>query len=138
MNRRYFVTYKHWNGSATETCTYALGRCYDQEFAERRARERYNASGYEVLSVRPETDFEAAQYKVIRFLVRCLRIVFATVIAFFAYVWLGDYDSQLGDIPLGELTLNMVFSALFQGALIVGAVWLCWVVAFGDGPQDDR
>jgi hypothetical protein len=46
MNRRYFVTYKHWNGNATETSTYAFGRFYDQEFAERRAQERYNSPSY--------------------------------------------------------------------------------------------
>jgi hypothetical protein len=138
MNRRYFVSYKHWNGSETETSSYTLGRFYDLDAAERRARERYGAPGYEVLGVRPETDFEASRYKVYRFLMRSFRIACAAVIAFFAYLWLIDSGPTLGDVPLGEITLDMVFSAIFHVALVLAAVLLCWIVAFGDGPLDDR
>jgi hypothetical protein len=138
MNRRYFVTYKHWNGSVTETATDALGRFYDLDAAERRARERYNEPGYEILAVRPETDFEAAIYRVYRFFIRLVRIVCAVAIALFTYAWLSDSGPNLGDIPLGNFTLNMIFSALFHGVLFLGAVWLCWVIAFGEGPQDVR
>ena len=138
MNPRYFVTFKHWNGSATETSTHTLGRFYDQELAERRAKERYSAPGYELLDVRPETDFEATRYKAFRFAIRTLRLVVAAAIALFAYAWLGDSNSKIGDIPLGDLTLSMIFSAVVHGALIMGAAWLCWVIAFSDGPQDDQ
>jgi hypothetical protein len=132
------VTYKHWNGSTTETSTHALGRFYDREFAEHRAQERYNSPGFELLTVRPETGFEAVRYKVIRFLIRSLRVVIAAAMAFFIYAWLGESNSKIGDIPLGDLTLSMIFSALFHGVLLMGGAWLCWVIAFGDGPQDDR
>jgi hypothetical protein len=91
-----------------------------------------------VLAVRPETDFEAARYKAFRFIVRCLRVIVAVAIALFAYVWLGDSNSKIGDIPFSDLTLSMIFSALFRGVLIMGSAWLSWVIAFGEGPQDDR
>lgn len=138
MNRRYFVTYKHWNGGTTETSTYALGRFYDLDTADRRARERWAAPEYEILEVRPETDFEATMYKINRFFMRSFRITCAAVIAFFAYIWLSDSGPKIGDIPLGDLSLNMVVSALSRGALFLCAIWLCLIVAFGDGPQDDR
>ncbi|GAB3345857.1 hypothetical protein [Marilutibacter aestuarii] len=138
FNRRYFVTYKRWNGSETETATSMIGRFRDQEFAERRARERYGAPGSEILNIRPETDFEANCYKGLRFVVRALRISVAAVIALLAFAWLWDFDSDVGHIPLGELTLNMIFSRLFDVALLLGAGWLCWVIAFGDGPEIDR
>lgn len=134
--RRYFVTLEHGNGGATET--HAFGRFHNRDVAELCARERYYAPEYEILEVRPETDFEAAMYKVYRFFVRSFRITCAGVIAFFAYLWLSDSGPALGDIPLGELTLNMIFSAFFRVVFILGAVWLCWTVAFGEGPQDAR
>ncbi|WP_166213061.1 hypothetical protein [Cognatiluteimonas telluris] len=138
MNDRYFVTYKRLTSDTVETNTFALGRFFDLEAAQHRARERYNAPGYEILSVRQETRFEALLHKCSRFLIRLVRIAVGAALAGLAYSWLVGADYGLGDIPLSQLTLNRIFSALFHTALILGAAWLCWTIAFGEGPADSN
>lgn len=135
MDQRYFVSYKRWDGEATQILTATLGRFWDQDAAERIAQERYGVAGYEVIAVRPETAFEAARYKVYRVLVRSARIACAAVIGVVSYAWLHDSFVDTGDIPLGSLTGNMISTNLLNGGLAFAAAWLCWLLAFGDGPE---
>jgi len=142
MDHRYLVTYKHWNGNAVQAITTTLGRFWDRDTAERHAKEKFGVSGYEFVSVRAETAFEANRYKVYRFFVRLTRItcaVVAVVVGFFAYAWLHDSGMDTGDIPLASLTGNMISSNLMRAALVIAAIpaaWLCWVLAFGAGPDN--
>ena len=136
MNPRYFVTYKNSETGQEHTPSDSLGRFHDSLTAERRARERYDGFGFEVVSVRPETRYEAAEYKVTRFVVRSVRIAVALVIGFFAYAWLDNSGTSIGDTPLNSLTINMLLSGLFRIAAGIGAAWFCWTLAFGEGPQE--
>jgi hypothetical protein len=136
MNPRYFVKYRRWDGTSTVTSTRVLGRFGDQESAESDAKKRFAVSGSEIINVRHETRPEAAVHRILRFAIRALRITCAVVIALTAYAWMYEPRGNIGNVPLGSLTLNMLFSSIFHVALVVAAGWLCWVLAFGDGPKD--
>ncbi len=136
MNPRYFVTYRNLKSKQTEPVEVLLGRYYDPEEAQRRGGEAYDVEGYvELVSVRPETAIEARVHHVSRFFIRVLRIVCAGALALFAFSWLSGSGGTIGDVPFSSLTLNMLFSNLFKIALSIGAWWLCWFIAFGDGPE---
>lgn len=137
MHPRYFITYRRWDGKTVQSGTYAFGRFRDQIEAERKARECFSRPGSEVISVRPETSGEAARHKICRFFARTLRVVFAVAIGFVVYLLIGYAGFGIGDIPLKNLTLSMIFSALIRGMLILGAAWFCWVLVFGEGPRDE-
>ena len=134
---RFLATYRRWDGTTTQTCTSSLGRCYDEASAASAAKQRYGGDGYELLTVRQETAFEAARHKVLRFVVRSLRIAAGVVLAFFAYVWLSGATPDIGDVPLSQLTVNIILTRLFHVGLIIGSAALCWFIAFGDAPKED-
>lgn len=136
MKQRYYVSYKHLDEGSTQTTTTMFGRFLDQDDAERCARAKYGVSDNEITSVRTETAFEAARYKTYRFFIRLTRITCAIVIGFFSYAWLYDKGVDTGDIPLASLTGNMIFSNIIHMGLSVSAAWLCWVIAFGEGPDN--
>ena len=136
MNPRFFVTYRDCNTGEEYSPANSIGRFHDSADAEKSARERYDAFGYEVVSVRPETRYEAAEYKVIRFVIRSIRITVAIVIGVFSYTWLEGPGASIGDKPLNSLTINMLFSGLFHIAAGIGLAYFCWILAFGEGPKE--
>jgi hypothetical protein len=137
MNPRYFVKYKNLRDPQTDVQEVCIGRFCDEEAAEHRGKEAYNVDGYgKLISIRPETPWEAQVYRISRFLIRAFRIAIAVVIALTAYVWLSDTNSNIGDVPFAELTAKMVFGSLFHMSLIIGSALFCWFIAFGEGPDN--
>jgi len=137
MNPRYFVQYRSIHGGEPELREHAFGRFSDLESAEAKAEESYNVPGYgEVLSVRVESSMERRLYAVGRVIVRSIRVFIGAALALIAWAWLSSHDSSIGDIPLGQLTLKAIVSSIFNVVLAVGAAWLSWIVAFGEGPDD--
>ncbi len=131
------MTYKHLNAGTAAEETKLLGRCWDKDFAEQLARDQYKSPEYEILDIRIETDFEKARHKIFRVIIRTLRIMVAGIITFFAVSWLQNNGVKIGDVPIADLTIGMIFSALIYLAIFVGVTALCWEIAFGDGPQDN-
>ena len=136
MNPCYIVKFKDLKSPQGEIRRVRLGRFQNLQLAEQRAAEAYGVPGYgELVSVHAETPRELLAHRVWRFAVRSLRIVIAAVIALFAYSWLFGSGTSIGDVPLSQLTINMVGSRLVSGVLGVGAAALCWFIAFGRGPE---
>lgn len=50
-----------------------------------------------------------------------LRLGWHVAIPYGVHLWIDP--QPLGDIPLSQLTLNMIFSNLFAGALAIGALY---------------
>lgn len=135
MVPRYFVTYRHFADGRVERTTTPLGRFWSEAEASQFANSKYVSGASEVLSVQQETALQSILHKVARVVIRTSRIALAAAIAVVAYGWLSTNQS-LGDIPLSQLTGNMIFSLLYRTAMATGAVWLCGVIAFGDAPTD--
>lgn len=138
MNSRYYVTLKHHKvGEPVQPFTTTLGRFDNLEAAILNAQINIGQlEGYEVISVRVETILEEKLYKLSRILIRTIRVVSGLVIAFFAYIWTQDSWVDTGNIPLGSLTGNMITSNLFHFGVAIVVCWLCWELAFGEGPQN--
>ncbi|HEY0503850.1 MAG TPA: hypothetical protein VGD42_10190 [Lysobacter sp.] len=130
---RYFVTYRRLDGG--EPTTRVFGRFPDRTLAERIARMQFGLPGYEVLDVRPETHVEAVNHRVSRFITRTLRIALGTSLFLLAYHALFRTGPRVADVPLSRLTLHMLLTFGFHGLLLLGAVFFCWDIAFGEGPQ---
>ena len=136
MNPRYFATYRNLRSREADPIEVFFGRFYDYEAATHRAKEAYDVEGYgELISVRQETLLEARSYRISRFFIRTIRIVFASAFALFLFAWLTGSGTNIGDIPFSSITPNMMFSSVFRVVLGIGAACLCWFIAFGDGPD---
>lgn len=133
MLQRYWVTHKVLSGDKVFDVRSYLGQYLSQEDAERSARG--NSGGWEVLSVRPESRLEGLWCKGVRVLIRSLRIAAAVVIAVLVYGWITA-GPDTGDIPLGQLTGNMLWSNIIRAVVGVAALWACTELIFGDGPKD--
>lgn len=137
MNARYFVTYRNLRARQSDPIEVCIGRFGDENAATRRAKEAYDVPEYgQLLSLRSETDTERRLYSVTRFVIRTLRIVVAAAVALFALAWLPEKSPGIGDVPFAQLTANMLFGSLVRVGMIIGAASLCWVLAFGDGPDE--
>ena len=138
MKSRYIATLKlRKAGVPSQHFTMALGRFDDVETAYRYAQNSYGElDGHEVVSVRAETNFEVKLHELSRTLIRTIRVACGSAIALFAYVWAHDSWVDTGDIPLGSLTGNMITSNLFHFGVALFVCWLCWELAFGEGPKD--
>ena len=130
--KRYFARVRYPTGSQESF----LGFFYQQEHAEWRARSRFDLEGWEVDSVRPETDFEAAMYKGARIAIRSARIAVGAAIALGTYLFLWEGVVSIGDKTIASLTLNAVVGALFKVSFMLGLFWVSWEIAFGSGPRD--
>ena len=137
MNPRYLVKYRTIHGGEPEVREHAFGRFHDLESAENKAKASYDVEGYgEVISVRVESSTERRIYSFGRVIIRSIRVLIGALLAIAAYAWFSAHDPSIGDIPLGQLTLKVIVSSLFNIALVAGAAWLSWLIAFGDGPDD--
>lgn len=136
MSPRYFVSIKHWDGNTVHSSTAPLGRFSDHESAELRARVRFHdAKGIEVVGVRPETRLEAITHSTYRFVVRTLRVSCGVAISVLAYSWASS-GPEIRNIPFSSLTLEMLGSSIGHTLLFLGALYVSWHIAFGEGPQD--
>ncbi len=135
MDPRYFVTSTRLVEGDPQTSTFAFGRFSSADAAAAAARDRYGQYGSTVSNVRPETGAEAVVYFAARVFVRNFRVAFGASVALAAYIFLWDSRPELGNVPLGQMTLDRVFGALIRYALLLGAGWLSWYSAFGEGPD---
>lgn len=135
MHPRYLVTSTRLVAGVPETSTFAFGRFPSQDAAEAAAQEQYGQYGATVSSVRPETRAESVAYRIGRACIRTLRLAFGAVVALLAYVFLWNSGPMIGTVPFGQMTLDIVFSALIRVGLLLGAAWLAWHAAFGEGPD---
>lgn len=136
--KRYFVVYKRLNGMQVETAGSRIGLFANEADAQKFARRRLNSPGIEIVAIKRESKTQIAFYAVERFVIRCLRIGSAAAIAVLVWVFLFDSPSSIGDVPLAQLTLAMLFSAIIKGAVGIAVAWGCWTLAFGEGPDLNR
>jgi hypothetical protein len=134
MDPRYFVTSTRLVEGVPQTSTFAFCRFSSADLAGAAARDRYGQYGSTVSAVRQEARAEAVSYLVGRLFVRTFRIAFGALVALVAYIFLWDGRPDLGNVPLGQMTLDMLFGALMRGGLLLGAGWMAWNSAFGEGP----
>lgn len=131
----YRVIYEEFDGGSVARRNVRIDRYCT--FAEMRefASAKFNSAGRKLIDVRHETWLEAAYRRTARITVRSLRIGIGAFIALAAYVFILASSPSIGDIPLSQLTLGEVFSALFRGAFFLAFLALGWWIAFGEGPS---
>lgn len=134
MFDRYFATHKEFQDGQTVDVTKCLGRFPNQEAAELAAKDRLWAK--DGVRIRRETRIEIAWKQAERVLIRALRVACAAALGYVAYAWISHDAPSIGDIPLSQLTLAMLVSAIFYALIAVGVFWACMAMAFGDGPKD--
>lgn len=134
MRPRYFAMYIGSEEGKLILASRPLGRFSDQEAAEDfAALQRYPGK---LDYVRVETRYEAGLYALSCVALRALRLIVAAAIALVGYVFLSDWHIGIGDIPLSQLTLSLIFSALLKTAISIALFFGCWALAFGEGPRD--
>lgn len=72
---------------------------------------------------------------VTRFLIRTFRIVCGIVVGLIAF-WPGGYVADVSQIPLAQLTLSTIGSAIICGLLFFGLISVAFSIAFGEGPKE--
>ena len=135
---RYFVVYKTVVGGIAETRGERIGLFANAGDAERMARAIFERAGTEVISVKPESRFQAVSHAVFRFIIRSIRVLIGAVIAIVAWALLYGNNTGVGDSPFSQLTISMLFGALLKFVLAMGIAWICWAIAFGPAPEERR
>lgn len=133
--RRYFVVFKRLTGSTVETCGKRIGWYANFEDANRQAQKRFSAPGITIVEVKPESRFQLFAYAVERFVIRSLRIAAGVAVAIVGWTLLFDSSHSIANIPIGQMTLGMLVTALFKGIVAVIGGFACWALAFGEGTQ---
>ena len=133
MSPRYFALCTPYDRASRNLSKYSTGRHAGAESALIEARARYGAI---VQSVRIETGLEAKLFAARCVIVRAVRLLAAVIVGFIGYALLSASPINITDVPLGELTLSAIGTALLKGGLWVALVGVCGALAFGDGHPD--
>jgi len=129
--RRYFATVS----SSYGTAEVLLGTFTCLDDAQNAADKKFLWSGQSIVSIRAETNFQAALYGISRIAIRTLRISFGAAIAAAAYIFLNDGALDFAKVPFAAMTLSLLIGSLSKIAFMCGLYWLAWVIAFGEGPR---
>lgn len=76
--------------------------------------------------------------KLKRLVIRSIRVSLGFLLAIVTYIVSREINVGIGDLPVSQITINMITESIFKGVIMISLFLLSWKIAFGDAPNPKK